>query len=185
MSRKGLEGILKEPSEFKRKILLLGYLVDKLSRNKVEAVIVGGQAVEIYTAGQHTTGDVDLAVSDRGKTEKVLRKLGFRQEGRVWIHLEWNIAVDIVASSLVEVEDKNRIRRFKAGPFTLNLYGLEDLIVQRLCSAKYWHYPEDLEQAATLLAAHKDRIDTQYLQRKAEKEKVDDLLQKIKEKLRL
>ena len=88
-------------------------------------------------------------------------------------------------SCIIFVEEKNRICKFKAGPFTLNLYSLENLIVQRLCSAKYWHHAEDLEQAATLLAAHKDRIDGQYIQRKSEKDKVEDLLQKIKKKLLL
>ncbi|MHC1586700.1 MAG: hypothetical protein ACXQTV_04070 [Candidatus Hecatellaceae archaeon] len=48
---------------------------------KFEAVIVGGQAVEIYTAGQHTTGDVGLVVSSRRRTEKILRELGFEREG--------------------------------------------------------------------------------------------------------
>lgn len=79
---------------------------------KVEAIIVGGQAVEIYTAGQHTTGDVDLAVSDRSKAEKVLGGLGFNREGRIWIHPEWNIAIDLVASSLL----KRRIEYVSSKP---------------------------------------------------------------------
>jgi len=176
--------ILREPSEFKRKLLLLGYLTDRLKRLDVESIIVGGQAVEIYTAGQHTTGDVELAVSSREKAEKVLRELGFEQEGRIWIHSEWNLAIDIVVSSLVEVEGRDRVRIFKAGPYTLLLCSLENLIVQRLHSAKYWHYLEDLEQAATLLAVHYDTIDHKYLKQRAKQERVEDFLLKIERKVK-
>ena len=55
----------KEPDELVRKMLLIGYLTERLEKKKPESVyIVGGQAVETYTAGQFKTGDIDIAQVD-------------------------------------------------------------------------------------------------------------------------
>lgn len=47
-------------------------------------VIVGGQAVEFYTAGGYATVDIDL-VSASEPLEAILPGWGFRREGRHWI----------------------------------------------------------------------------------------------------
>ena len=45
--------------------------------------LVGGSAIEIYTQGDSVSGDVDLLVSDRERAASVLRKWGFRDEGKL------------------------------------------------------------------------------------------------------
>src|SRR5713226_2461803 len=76
----------KEPNELRRKMLLLGYLTDRLDRKSQSVYLVGGQAVETYTAGQFTTGDIDITTTDREATEEVLKQIGFKQQGMVWLN---------------------------------------------------------------------------------------------------
>ncbi|MBS7625767.1 UbiD family decarboxylase [Candidatus Bathyarchaeota archaeon] len=170
------EAIGREPSEFKRKLLAVGYLTDRLARQGVETYLVGGGAVEVYTSGQFITGDIDLVVSDREKAVKLLKSLGFRQVSRTWINLDLNMAIDIVGSNLSG--SKEKIRTVELAGLTINLEGVEDLIVKRLYSYKFWRQKIDLDQAVVLLKNYED-IDTEYLRRKAAEQQVIDTLEQI------
>src|SRR5881409_2184972 len=88
----------KEPSELKKKMLLLGYITDRLERKSQSVYLVGGQAVETYTAGQFTTGDIDITTTDQEATERLLARLGFKREGMIWLNEKLAIAVHIVGS---------------------------------------------------------------------------------------
>ena len=90
--------IKKEPNELKRKMLLVGYLSDELSKRGAFLLLVGGQAVETYTAGQFTTGDIDIITTDQEATEGLLTQLGFKREGMIWLNEKLAIAVRIVSS---------------------------------------------------------------------------------------
>jgi len=53
-------------------MLLIGYLTERLERKKPESVyLVGGQAVETYTAGQFRTGDIDIVTPDSETAEEI------------------------------------------------------------------------------------------------------------------
>ena len=65
--------VKKEPNELKRKMLLVGYLSDELSKRGAFVFLVGGQAVETYTAGQFTTGDIDITTT-AGNTGRTLER---------------------------------------------------------------------------------------------------------------
>jgi hypothetical protein len=108
--------------------------------------------------------------------------MGFEQPGRVWINRPLNIAVDIVSSSLVEVG--LHVRMVKVGGSKVKLAAVEDLVVERLVSAKYWggRYQPDLEQATVLMVNFRGTLDWGYLERKVSEEKVEDLYQVISEK---
>ena len=73
----------KEPNELKKKMLLLGYLTNRLERKSGSVYLVGGQAVETYTGGQFTTGDIDITTTDRKATADILAGIGFRHWKRV------------------------------------------------------------------------------------------------------
>jgi hypothetical protein len=55
-----------ERDVLKRKMGFVGYLFNALSEQGVDACLVGGEAIELYTAGQFSTG--------------VLRKLNFKEK---------------------------------------------------------------------------------------------------------
>lgn len=181
-SRNEWESIGREPSEFRRKILTSGYIADRLSRDGVKTYLVGGEAVEVYTSGQFITGDIDLVVSDREKAVKLLESLGFTRTSRVWVNENLNLTVDIVGTALSGSEEKTRT--LKVAGYTLKVAGIEDLIIGRLTSYKYWKTaPQtDLEQALTLLANYREELDTEYLNSKAADQKVADVLNLIVER---
>jgi len=165
----------KEPNELKRKMLLLGFLSDELSRRDGFLFLVGGQAVETYTAGQFTTGDVDVTTTDREATEGLLSRLGFKKEGMVWLSEKLGIAVHIVGSYPARTE---RIRTVEVGPYTVRVIGVEELIIDRLRAAKFWRSERDLEQATVLFNGFRERVDLKYLTKRAHQEEVGDILPK-------
>ena len=156
----------KEPNELKRKMLLLGFLSDELSRRGGFLFLVGGQAVETYTAGLFTTGDVDVTTTDREATESLLKRLGFEREGMVWLSEKLGIAVHIVGSYPTRTE---KVRTVEVGPYRVRIIGVEELIVDRLRAAKFWKSERDSEQAAALLYGFRARIDMEYLEKRAKR----------------
>ena len=157
----------------KGKLLLVGYIAEALSRRSKTLFLVGGQAVETYTAGQFTTGDIDITTTDKEMTEKILVRLGFAREGMIWLNARIGVAVHIVGS----YPSKSQMaRRIKVGPYTISVAGVEDLIVDRLVAAKRWRSARDAEQATVLFKSFEESIDRNYLRKRAEEESVDDLL---------
>src|SRR5712664_2894097 len=160
----------REPNELRRKMLLLGYLTDRLDRKSQSIYLVGGQAVETYTAGQFTTGDIDITTTDREATEEILGRIGFKREGMVWINEAISVAVHIV-DLIPNRTEKTRL--IHVGPYTVRVVGVEDLIIDRLAAAKFWKSKRDGEQARALFNAFAKQIDMKYLRKRATEEKVD------------
>jgi hypothetical protein len=160
----------KEPNELRRKMLLLGYVTDRLDRKSQSIYLVGGQAVETYTAGQFTTGDIDITTTDREATEEILGRIGFKREGMVWINEAISVAVHIV-DLIPNRTEKTRL--IHVGPYTVRVVGVEDLIIDRLAAAKFWKSDRDGEQARALFNAFAKQIDMKYLRKRAREEKVD------------
>ncbi len=150
--------------------MFLGYLTDRLDRKSQSIYLVGGQAVETYTAGQFTTGDIDITSTDRETTEGILGRMGFKRGGMVWINEALGMAVHIV-DMIPNRTEKTRLIR--VGPFTVRVVGIEDLIVDRLAAAKLWKSDRDAEQAEALFNAFVRQIDMKYLRKRAGEEKVD------------
>src|SRR5437879_7532519 len=115
----------KEPDELARKMLLIGYLTERLEKKKPESVyIVGGQAVETYTAGQFRTGDIDIVTPDTKAAEAILQQIGFEREGTIWLSKALGLAVHIVGLSPTNSE---KARTIHAGPYQARIVGVEDL----------------------------------------------------------
>jgi len=168
----------KEPNELRKKTLLLAYLFGRLSKQGVESCLVGGEAVELYTAGQFMTGDIDITTSDESAAEKLFVRLGFKREGMIWLNEELRIAVQIVARYPSRTE---KVRSIEVGGVNIKVVGVEDLIVDRLVAAKFWRSNTklDTEQAAVLLYNFKKSIDLEYLRKRVSEERVEDFFQDI------
>ena len=165
--------VKKEPKELKRKLLLIGYLAEALSRRGEMLFLVGGQAVETYTAGEFTTGDIDVTTTDKALTEALLGRLGFTREGKIWLNAKLGLAVHIVGSY---PSRSQKVRSVDVGPYRISLTGVEDLIVDRLVAARHWKSARDAEQATVLFRTFYQSIDQEYLKRRARVERVDDIL---------
>ncbi len=168
-----LSQLKKEPNELKKKMLLLGYVTYSLEKKSESVYLVGGQAIETYTAGQFTTGDIDITTTDREATEQILQRIGFKKQGMVWLNETLGLAVHIVDSYPKRIE---RTRTFQVGPYTVRVVGVEDLIIDRLAAAKFWKSQRDSDQAIALFKGFRKQIDLQYLRERARQEGVDDIL---------
>src|SRR2546428_10511138 len=110
----------KEPNELRRKMLLVGFITKKLDQKQVYVYLVGGQAVETYTAGQFTTGDIDITTTDRNETEVILARLGFQREGMISLNLKPGLAVQIAG---LYPTRSHKITTIDVGPFKASAVG--------------------------------------------------------------
>ncbi len=178
--RELVKRLKQEENFFKRTTLFTGYLFSLLSKENVDAYLVGGTAVSLYTSGQFTTGDIDVTATNAEKTVDLLKQMGFEKTGRIWLNQKLALAVDIVDTF---PNSTAKARTILIDRFQIKVVGVEDLIIDRLVAAKYWRSnPKyDIEQATVLFKAHTDNIDKQYTRQLAKKQQVDDYLQEIEE----
>jgi hypothetical protein len=182
ISRDNYRRIKNEPDTFKRKVYFAALFVNELRKIAVDAILVGGSAVEFYTRGKFQTADIDFAVTDRAKATQILRKLGFEAKDVVWYNKELDIIVD--ASDKDYTGDPDKVRIVDVESIEVKVAGVEDLIVNRLYSAKFWKSSpqRDLEEATALLSIFSNSIDNEYLVRITKQNDVVDLLQKARER---
>ncbi len=103
-------------------------------------VLVGGAAVELYSAGAFATGDFDVSTPSQTEFEAVLARHGFvRPSGpgrstRGWIHPELALGFEVVASSLLDgLADGTRVRLIDFGTDgEAAVIAVEDLIADRM-----------------------------------------------------
>lgn len=163
----------KESNELRKKMLLVGYLTEKLFKDGKSIFLVGGQAVEAYTGGQFTTGDIDITTTDKEATEKVLAQMSFTREGMVWLNERLGLAVHIVGDYPTRSE---KVRKVDVGSYRVHVIGVEELIIDRLKAAKFWKSERDSEQAVVLLNAFRRTVDIEYLRKRAREENLEDVL---------
>ena len=175
-SKSFISRVRKEPNELRKKMLLLGYVTSQHEKKKQSIFLVGGQAVETYTAGQFPTGDIDVTTSDSATTQKVLKSLGFEEMGMIWLNKRLGMAFHIVGYFPPE-----RSRTIRIGPYKASIIGVEELILDRLSAAKFWNILADYEKAKVLYDNFEKQIDKDYLREIAKKKEVDDLLLRITE----
>ena len=108
--------------------------------------------------------DVDLVASSDG-LDRVLSLWGFRQLGRHWIHEELALAIEAPGSRLEG--ERDRATELAICGSRAYVIGIEDLIIDRVCSYVTWGSQADGRWASILLELHKARVDRDYLRRRA------------------
>jgi hypothetical protein len=141
-------------------------------RAREKPILVGGGAVEFYTFGHFVTGDLDLC-AQAAQIAPVLEEMGFKKDCMYFIRGKQFIHVPGPGFK-GRYDD---IKLAKGGP-TIRVISLEDLIIDRLNSCKWWKYRPDCEQAGYLLNTYRGRLDLQYLRERAVQEDVLDMLEK-------
>jgi hypothetical protein len=168
-----------DPTE--RKIRFMALLTSSLPKNRRPPVLVGGSAIEVYLDGTLRTGDMDV-VYDVKALEAVLGEWHFALGGlRAWANDELGLAVDTVGGDYTGSFEKVTTITTDYGPALV--CAIEDLIVKRLTSAKFWRVPTDVEQAYLLGRAHFDRTDWKYVEDEARKADIGAYLAKLKRML--
>jgi hypothetical protein len=165
-----------DPTE--RKVRFMALLTTGLPKSGRRPVLAGGSAIEIYLDGVLRTGDMDV-VYEVAALKRVLTQWRFELGGglRSWINDELGLAVDMVGQELEGSYERVTTITTDYGPATI--IGVEDLILKRLASAKFWKVPTDFEQAFLLGKAQGDRVDWQYLRAEARRVGTGELLRKL------
>lgn len=166
-----LERALAKCPPGQRKFVFVGVLNRHLPRRR-RAVLVGGAAVELYTAGAYRTGDVDL-IGDRESILPLLEAARFHRVDRLFIREDLELAVDIVGLSQRRGETNTELDIHGYKVLTVSV---EDAIVDRLLAAEYWKSNTDWEQAVLLYEAHKATFDRDLLEVRARANDVERTL---------
>lgn len=173
--RKELESRLAPLADpLERRLMFVGLLTrGVVGLGWTPPVVVGGHAVEFYTAGGYTTVDIDLAGASE-PVAQVLAAWGFAREGRHWYDVNLGLVVEVPGSPLAPSELEHVVT-LRIGGDRVKIIGIEDLIVDRLAACKHWGHRDSCEWAARLLAVADD-VDEEYLARRCAEEDVEDTL---------
>lgn len=179
----GLDKVKQTADPLTKRLLFMGLLTKALEPQGIKPVVVGGNAVEFYTAGGYATGDIDI-VAPSEPIDRVLRSWNFRREGRYWVSQELDIVVEAPSHSL-EDQQYERICEVEIDALKVYILGIEDLIIDRLNAYVYWKSSDDGVWAKELIALHSDEIDWAYLESRARKEGTIEALAQLRGELEI
>jgi hypothetical protein len=126
-------------------------------------VLVGGAAVELYTTGAYTTGDVDLVGHVTAGAARALSAAGFTRRGRHWIHEAAQVFIEFPGSALDPEEESDW---YEVAGQRIHIISVEDLLVDRLGAWEHWKSSVDGVNAFLLWRGQQDRIDRERLERR-------------------
>ena len=138
-------------------------------------VLVGGAAVELYTAGSYTSGDLDFVGHVPSSVERSLRQAGFVKEGRHWIH-ENGVFVEFPGSAL---EPHERVATVRKGSHMVLILSVEDILVDRLAHWQFWRSTIDALNALALWRLWAQELDRRRLEDAARLREVEPALRSL------
>ena len=140
--------------------------------------VVGGSALEVYTEGDYVSDDVDLVAKDRGRVVEVLRSWGFRQDGMYWVSADFRPSVQIVGKYDSGSRRLSQIVSTRYG--RVRLVAVEEIVVKRLIEARHWRRADALAEAMLAVERYGATMDWEYVERRAEKYGVEDLVAQVR-----
>jgi hypothetical protein len=174
--------LLEIPEETKRYLYFMAWLNTRLEEKRLGRIIVtGGFAVEVYTGRTYRTMDVDIIVEGPKAAEIIeafLKKFSERI-GRGY--LPRYEALQLKSIDIVSTTYTRSIQPTKILIDNLHVYlePVEELIITYLAGWKFWKSTEDRDKALWLLIAWRDSINMEYLEKRAQEEKVYDFMQSL------
>lgn len=153
----------------------VAYISEAFRRRGLEAVLVGGAAIELHAPGTHVTGDADLVVegASRADLREVFESLGFRKRDRHWLREE--LFVEVPSTVLSEPTESIRL-----GSLTLRVIRKEVVLAERITGFKWWRVPAYGMQAIDMIAAFGPELDEDYLRERLRQEGAEDAFDLLK-----
>lgn len=154
-----------------------------LSKEGIDAVLVGGACVSIYSENRYQSYDLDFVCYEELKRiENVLSKLGFKRIGRCFSHEKCLYLIDFVNPPVAIGRESIKVfEKVTTSSGTLQLLTPTDCVKDRLSSFFHWNDEQALEQA--LMVAKSHTINLEDIKRWAGLEgyskKLDDFLTRI------
>ncbi|MFW6238706.1 MAG: DUF6036 family nucleotidyltransferase [Bacillota bacterium] len=158
--------------ELLKRLEVMALVTEKLKELNVIPIIVGGQAVEFYTAGGYSTMDIDvICPASIAEIDEILEEIGFTRDGKYWILEKTDIAIEVPSGPLAGSRDKLTEVEVPGGR-RVYFIGIEDIIIDRLNRFKHWQVTTDREWILGMMVFNYNEIDWDYLLEKAAQEKV-------------
>lgn len=167
----------------KRRAMFLALLNKELEfQGHRHVLLVGGFAVEIFTAGNYATGDIDIK-GPRVVIERILLQNGFVKYHNasygheyLCIYVHW-----LGEGPQLPFENAERILTISLGDhnLTFQIICYEDIIIDRLCQTAHWKNSDGLLWAKAIFQSAKfagQKLDIVYLKDRASQEQVGHLL---------
>lgn len=160
------------------------FIYETLKKAGIDAVLVGGACVSIYSQNRYQSSDLDFVTYEELRPiEKALAPIGFQRMGRCFSHPDCSYLLDFVNPPIsVGSESIQHFNVMKTSFGSLQLLTPTDCVKDRLASFFHWNDKQALEQA--LLVAEDHAIDLKDLRRWAKtegySEKLKDFLKFIK-----
>lgn len=146
---------------------LAAYIQEALHAKGIQVVLSGGSAVAFYSSNKYVSKDLDLintSFSKRSKIKAVMENLGFREQGRYFIHDETTFFVEFPDGPLsVGEEPVKEISEFELSTGILKVLSPTDCVKDRLCAFYFWNDLQGLEQA--ILVTKSQNVDLNEIKR--------------------
>lgn len=128
---------------------LAALLSKEFKKRGIEAVLVGGACVTIYSKNRYQSYDLDFVVyEDMKKVRKVLKELHFNEVSGYFKHENCKWFIEFVSSPVaVGKEIISRFQNFTVRTGTIKMLRIEDSIKDRLASYFHWNDRQGLNQA--------------------------------------
>lgn len=143
------------------------FICEYLKKSEIDAILVGGACVSIYTHNKYESKDLDF-VSYEGlkKIEGVLAEIGFKRigKGRQFAHKNCPFLIDFVNPPVaIGAESIRNFETLKTKKGSLQLLTPTDCVKDRLASFFHWNDEQTFEQA--LLVAKEYPVDMKDIER--------------------
>ena len=141
-------------------------------------ILVGRAAVELYTGGAYTTGDLDFVGEIPRPVANKLIDAGFRKEGRHWIFERGKVFIERPGSSL-DFDDP--AVQIEVGGKSVVAASPESMLIDRLASWQFWGSSVDGVNAYLLWNTQEKRLDRGRIAVLAKNRGVEKALEKLAE----
>lgn len=160
----------------RERLCIASVICERMKEFANEVVMVGGSAVEFYTAASYMTKDIDFIAKDAFNIKRVMTGLGFKNDGDgIWYHDDTSVIIEFPKGPLVG--EYSRTTRVETAYGIVEVIGIEDIILDRVSAAKFWQ--DTPEWAEYLLSSHYDNVDFTYLRDKAKELLCTDTLELV------
>ncbi|HUP01153.1 MAG TPA: hypothetical protein VM737_06490 [Gemmatimonadota bacterium] len=173
MSQRSFETIQALPPSPARTAAIAAWFQGLYPAARDAPVLVGGAAVELYTRGSYTTGDLDFVGDIPPEIERELKRVGFVKTGRHWVHRRGHIFIELPARAF-DRETRTDIVVF--GRWSVLVLAPEDLLVDRLAAWKFWKVVVEGVNAFLLWQERGAEMDPSWLDKLARKEGLTEAL---------
>lgn len=144
---------------------LAGYLSEELKKRGLDAILVGGACVTIYSENRYQSYDLDYVIyEDMKKVRHALLELGFSEKNGSFQHPPCPWFVEFVAPPVAV--GRETVQKFNSitTPYgSIKLLHPVDSVKDRLSSYFYWHDKQSLVQACKICL--EQEIDLQELEK--------------------